>query len=227
MRRPQNLVVNFLAATAALLCAASVSAAPAGRVADLSGSLVAQKADGRKLALAVDSEVEEGDTLTTYDDSRASIRFRDGGTVLLKPASQFRIQEFGFVAEEPAKDNAVFALLKGGLRAVTGLVGKRRGNSYSMQAVTATIGIRGTDYGVRHCQGDCQGLTDTAGAQLADGTHVEVFDGKIVVFNEVGTTELRAGQFGFVRNRTTSPAPAGNGYHDPLDKVKAGDCVAK
>jgi hypothetical protein len=214
-------------AIAALLQAAAVCAAPIGRVADLSGSLVAHKGDGRKLALAVESEVHEGDTLVTYDDSRASIRFRDGGIIVLKPATQFRVRQYGFEAEEPAKDQAVFALLKGGLRAITGLIGKRRENSYSMQTATATIGIRGTDYAIRLCSGDCGGLANIAGTPLADGLHVEVLEGRIFLANQAGGTEISAGQFGFVGGPAAPPVSAPTGYHDPHDSISPGECTAQ
>jgi hypothetical protein len=58
---------------------------------------------------------------------------------------------------EAKRDGFMMRLVKGGLRAVTGLIGKRNPNNVRMRAGTATIGIRGTHWGVM-CVGEdtCQ-----------------------------------------------------------------------
>ena len=53
------------------------------------------------------------------------------------------------------QESAFFRLLKGGFRAVSGLIGHTRREDYAVQTPVATIGIRGTDYEVRMCSGDC------------------------------------------------------------------------
>lgn len=226
MVRPKNPLVSALA-MAALLFGVSAAAAPAGRITALSGSLIGAKADGKKNALGIDSEVDEGDTLLTYGDSRATIRFNDGSRVMMKPDSQFRVQKFDFAANEPAKDMAILSLLKGGLRAITGLVGKRTADSYRMRTPTATIGIRGTDYALLYCAaGECANLEDTTGKPLADGLHIEVLDGNIFVGNAGGGVNLGVGQFGFVQDQDTPPAAGTSGYHDPAPAGGAATCIA-
>lgn len=227
MVRPKSLLVSTLA-VAALLSGVSAAAAPAGRVTALSGSLVGAKADGKKIAMGIDSAVDEGDTLLTYEESRATIRFNDGSTVMLRPDSRFRVQQFGFAADEPAKDKAILSLLKGGLRAITGLVGKRTADSYKMHTPTATIGIRGTDYALLYCAGgECANLEDTAGKPLADGLHIEVLEGNILVGNEGGGVSLGAGQFGFVKDPGSAPAAAPSGYRNPPPAGGSGACNAR
>jgi hypothetical protein len=85
------------------------------------------------------------------------LRFTDGGETVIRPESSLQVQDYYFNQEEPQQDSLVLRLLKGGLRAVTGYVGKR-GNqdAYKMQISTATIGIRGTDYSARLCAQDCK-----------------------------------------------------------------------
>ena len=70
----------------------------------------------------------------------------------IKPNTRIRIDDYAFDEKEAPKDNSTLALLKGGLRMITGLIGKR-GNADALKlgTVTATIGIRGTTFTVDDC----------------------------------------------------------------------------
>src|SRR5450756_1280912 len=113
-----------------------------GTVSQLSGTLSVQKADGSVRILSQKSEIRSGDTINTQKDSYAQIKFSDGGMITLKPNTSVKIEQFQFKQEEPEKDSFIFGLVKGGLRAVTGLVGKR-GNqdAYSLGTVLSLIHI--------------------------------------------------------------------------------------
>ena len=100
--------------------------------------------------------------VTSYN-AFVRLKFTDGGEVTLRPNTQLRIDRYHFEPARPEEDSLVFALLKGGLRTITGLLGKRKEHSYELQTVTATIGIRGTGYGIQFCQGDCQDLRTVDG----------------------------------------------------------------
>ncbi|MDP1610198.1 MAG: FecR family protein [Sulfuritalea sp.] len=215
------LLIFFLSA------AVEAGAATAGRVASLSGSLMAAKLDGRKVALAVNSPIDTGDTLHTDSTAWALVRFNDGSVVTIKPDSRFQVQEFDFEESDPARDNIVLVLVKGGLRAVTGLIGKRhKPGAYRLRTLTATIGIRGTDYGVQYCSGgDCAGKKTLSGEVLADGLHLEVFEGGISVTNDAGSIDLAVGQFGYVKDHATLPVAGSDGYHDPGAAPRAGECA--
>lgn len=118
----------------------------AGTVRNLSGPLMAKKADGRVKVLSVKSEVEEGDTLVSEKNTYALIKFIDNSEITLKPGSSFKIESFAYDEAKPDADSATFSLVKGGLRSVTGLLGKRNKEKFSMKTPTATIGIRGTTF---------------------------------------------------------------------------------
>lgn len=139
------------AVAAALMGLAGVALAN-GTVSQLSGTISVQKPDGSVRLLARNSEVARGDTLNTERDSFAQVKFTDGAVVTLKPNTRFRIEDYAFDQADPARDNSAFALLKGGLRMITGLIGKR-GNQDAMRmgTATATIGIRGTTFTVEDC----------------------------------------------------------------------------
>ena len=130
---------------AALLLAVPAWAAQVvGTVANLSGPLLAKKADGSAKVLSVKSSVEQGDTLISEKDTYARIKFIDNSEITLRPNSQLKIDDFSFEEDKPEKDSAAFNLVKGGLRAVTGTLGKRSKERFGMNTPTATIGIRGT-----------------------------------------------------------------------------------
>jgi hypothetical protein len=136
----QAMVLATLSATGVLALAAG-----AGQVQHLSGTLTVQRADGSVRILSQKSDVNPGETLTTQKDSYAQINMTDGSSMTLRPNTQVKIESFQFSESKPQEDSAFFRLVKGGLRTVTGLVGKR-GNqdAYRIGTATATIGIRGS-----------------------------------------------------------------------------------
>jgi hypothetical protein len=145
--------IRFLGSAILLMIATCVQAAEVvGKVGYMSGALVAQRTDGTVKVLGPKSEVQAGDMLITAKDSYAQILMDDGAKMTLRPNSNLRIEEFQFKKEDPKADSAVFRLIKGGFRNVTGLVGKRgNADAYKVRAANATIGIRGTDFSSRLC----------------------------------------------------------------------------
>ncbi|MBI5438661.1 MAG: FecR domain-containing protein [Nitrosomonadales bacterium] len=194
-------------AFAATATAAAAAAADIGMVMNVEGELSAKGADGTLRQLKTWGKVLAGDTLFTGKDSYARVKFSDGGQISLKPISQFKIEGYNFDEQDPKKDAAGFNLIKGGLRAISGAIGKRGDpDSYSVKTKTATVGIRGTKYGVLFCQGDCENMPPPAdGSPLSDGTHLDVLEGTIIVKNSAGSQLLNAGQFGFVGTISTPP----------------------
>ena len=141
-------LISLMWATSFPLQAAEVS----GKIGYMSGALIAQRPDGTVKVMVPKSEVLEGDLLVTAKDSYAQVVMNDGTKMTLRPNSNLKIESYQFKQDTPKADSAVFRLLKGGFRTVTGLIGKR-GNpdAYKLRAATATIGIRGTDFTSRLC----------------------------------------------------------------------------
>ena len=94
------------------------------------------------------------------------------------------------------------------------LVGKRNREKVTFNTETATIGIRGTHFGALLCQNDCGGVPTTTGKAPANGLHVDVTSGAVVMTNKAGSVQLNAGQFGFAANA--------NGDHDATHRPRAG-----
>ena len=195
----------FAAVAASLLCMPAAYAATAGQVTHMSGTLSVKRADGTSKLLAVKSEVLEGDTLGTETETYARIKFNDGGEVVMRPGTQLKIENYAYNAAKPESDSIVMSMFKGGLRAVTGLIGKRNREKVSFQTETATIGIRGTHFGALLCQNDCGGVPTTGGTPPPNGLHVDVASGAITMSNGAGSVLINAGQFGFVANRNAAP----------------------
>lgn len=200
-------VARAFAASLLLLwgCLGAAQAQEAATVTHLAGTLSALKADGQKKLLGVQSTVSVGDLLTTEADTYARLKFLDGAEVVMRPGSQLRIDRFKYQEAAPEQGNMAVSMLRGGLRAITGFIGKRNPANVQVGTPTATIGIRGTHFGALFCQSDCGGLRLANGQTPENGLHVDVADGAIVVSNPAGQTLVGAGQFGFVRDNVTPP----------------------
>ena len=178
----------------------------AGTVTHLSGTLSVQRADGGVRILSQKSEVNPGDVLTTQRDSYAQINFTDGSSLTMRPNTQIKIEEYNFVESRPQEDNTFLRLIKGGLRTVTGLVGKR-GNqdAYKIGTSTATIGIRGSSGDtIDNTTGGCEGVTPGC-EKLSAGVYHTTYTGSYIMRNEGGSQTIDAGQFGFAGNHKMQP----------------------
>ena len=207
MRKNRLLAVKSVALLAGALAglAPEAALAAAGAVTHLSGAVVARRADGQSQILSVKSEVKEGDVLATAENSYARVKFGDGTEVVLRPSTQMKVNTYQFEAQRPQQDNVVLSLLKGGLRSVTGLLARRNPANFKVQAPNATIGIRGTNFGLLYCENDCAKVPGPGGAPPANGLHVDVSDGAIIVSNAGGAQEFKVGQFGYVQNLQSPP----------------------
>lgn len=223
MRLP---ILLLLSAGAALLPAASLAQEVAGRMLVAVGDVAivrgAQRIDAR-----TGTEVRAGDTIELGAQSNAQIRLSDESIVALRSGTTFRISEYAFQGRAPEEQRVLFDLLKGGLRTVTGIIGRARQDRYGVMTPTATIGIRGTHYTLVHCDNDCDApgaRADAGGTLLAsammlaqtdagpgerkrvpNGTYGAVTDNVITVTNTTGTTEYGKDQYFFVASRDTRP----------------------
>jgi hypothetical protein len=195
-----RVLAALVVAAAGLGVAASAFAAPAGEVTHVSGAVVARKPDGQSRILSVKSAVNEGDVLATADNSYARVKFGDGSEAVLRPATQVKIDRFNFEEQKPQSDGMVLSLLKGGMRAVTGLLGKRNPANMRVATPSATIGIRGTTFNALLVEPEGGG-----GGGMPPGLYVNVVDGVINLTNQGGSQNFAAGQFGFVPNLNQPP----------------------
>ncbi len=187
-----------LAGIALALVAAGAWAAGAGVITHLSGTMSVQRSDGSVRILSQKSEVQPGDVLTTQRDSYAQINFTDGSAATMRPNSSMKLETYSFSQESPQSDGMFMRLVKGGLRTVTGLIGKR-GNqdAYKIGTSTATIGIRGSSGDTVACSSDC--------GNLEPGTYHTTYTGSYIMQTGGGTQLVNEGQFGFAQDPGKPP----------------------
>jgi len=123
--------------------------------------------------------VSAGDTVITGDDGRVQLRFTDGGLVSLMPNSRFAVEEYSQPTED-AEGSVSVNLIKGGLRALSGSIGKKDKDSYKLKTDVATLGIRGTQFVV-----------------VMDGAimRVHVGQGRVALFNAFGQLLVPTGKY--------------------------------
>lgn len=200
-RAAANIAVLVLAALPQLALALS------GEITNISGAVIARHADGTSRLLSIRSAVNEGDLLVTADNSYARVKFTDGAEVVLRPGTQLKIDAYRFEERDPAGDGFFVSLLKGGMRSVTGALARRNPERASYTTPTATIGIRGTHFGALFCNNDCANVPAPGGGPPANGLHVDVADGRIIVTSRAGAREFSIGEFGFVASPGVVPVP--------------------
>jgi hypothetical protein len=182
------VIIGLLAASTAL------HAEVVGRVILAVGETTALRAN-QLIRLQRDSAVEDRDTLTTGASSNLQVRFIDKSTVSLRDQSSLKIEEYRYAGGEDATSKAFFELLKGGLRTVTGLIGRVNHENYGVKTATATIGIRGTHYALLLCAaGSCHNVD---GSVARDGLYGSVSGGIISARNNIGEAQFGTGDYFF------------------------------
>jgi len=176
------------------------------------GNVVAVAEGKAPRPLSLHSKVEAGETIKTAEGSSARIRFEDSSQITLKPNSELVINSVRYQADKPAIDAFSVNLLKGGLRAITGLVALRNRESVKVGAEVATIGIRGTHFGLQLCAaGNCDSLKTQDGAPMKDGLYTDVADGKISLTNNAGSLDIGEGEFAYVASADVLPQKLDSG----------------
>jgi hypothetical protein len=197
------------AATAVLLIARLALAQiddPVGRVTMVVGEVRAERSNS-SVALARRSEVYSGESITTSVDGHVQFRLTDSSLISLRCDSSFRILEFSFL-DDPSEDTAVFQLLRGRVRMITGAVPSRNNQRFRLLVGDSEISVHGTDFEV---------FFDP----LDRTVYLGVYDGGIAVTNEQGSAELgidKAERFATIGEGEPPVAqtnqPAGSLAHD-------------
>ncbi len=157
-------------------------AAPVAYVHELTGKLQLEYGRSAPQDLKIGSTIEPGGILSTGDQSSAVVKFEDGQIMAMQPNSRFAVRQYDFVKTNVAKSSAVFELLRGGLRFVTGMIGATNKKAFKLTVGTATIGIRGSD---GYAQFD----------PVTDAVTVAVLAGALAISNPLGTTGIGVGTF--------------------------------
>jgi len=160
----------------------------------------------------------QNELVVTGAASLAVIQLADDSRMTLRPISEFRVNRMDI--DEDSNDSssqvAVLNLLRGGLRLVTGLVGKLNPAGYRLSTPVATIGIRGTEFNTRICSSDCAAEENQlegsdAAAEINEGMYVSVDQGRVFVENFAAgdPLELQQGESGYVADLYSLPIKLG------------------
>lgn len=163
-------------------------AAGAARVDFASGDVKALAPDGRSRTIDKGAEIASGETIDT-GNGRAQVRFTDGAQVSLAPQTQFRIDDYRFSGKTDGSEKGFFSLLRGGMRTITGLVGRSNRENYKVTTTVATIGIRGTEFSVIY----------------GNSINVTTGEGSNIVCNAAGCLILNSGETAYVADANTQP----------------------
>jgi len=162
----------------------------AARIDFAAGNVTATTPGGGSRPLSRGAEVRVGETVSTQN-GRAQMRFTDGAFVSLQPQTDFKIDNYVFEGRGSPNESAVMSLLKGGMRTITGLVGRTNREGYKVQTATATVGIRGTEYSISYDEGG--------------SVTMYVAGGAIAVTNQTGTTVVPGGRSVNVGAQNSTP----------------------
>ena len=137
-----------LLASLAIVCAA-LGAGPSW--ADDSGTAKIVRGDvrleraGSSVPLLVGDSVQEKDRIVASAGASAGITLRDDTRISIGSNSTLVINRFNFDSKTQAGDVDT-SILRGTMRYITGLVGRRNPDSVRVATRSVTIGIRGTDF---------------------------------------------------------------------------------
>lgn len=158
-----------------------------GIATSVTGAVQTQIGTAAPRPLRTGDRLNQGDTVSTGPQSSVVIKFDDGQVAALTANSRMTITTYSYQPESK-KGNVLLSLVNGGMRFVTGLIGKNSPENISIRAATATIGIRGTDFTVITNAGTVFAKVDAGKITFTiNGKTVEVDTGRAVLAQPNGT----------------------------------------
>lgn len=186
---------GLLAAMVATLLCGQTFADVAGRVTFVAGKVTAIGSDGKTRTLTRGELLNSGERLET-GTGRLQIRFTDGSLMSLQPNTVFGLDNYTYSRNKPQDGALLFNFIRGGIRTVSGAIGRVNRANYAVKTPVGTIGIRGTGY--------------TATQEPNGRLLVTVNKGIVNISNEFGNRDINIGQT-FQMQQGKAPEPAENG----------------
>lgn len=212
-----NRILGAAISLFALTWAAPASAV-GGWIHEVSGEVMVTVGDGVPGKAVKNTEVTSDTIIKTGDKSTVVLKFEDGQVISMQANSTLKVNKYFYNPKTAknlknkklvARNSAFFTAIKGGMRFVTGLIGKANKASFKLATPTATIGIRGTDFMTIVQQPSKLDVSVAAvGIPPIPPTPVfsQVASGGISITNSAGTLALGAGKTAVVASVTTMPA---------------------
>jgi hypothetical protein len=160
------------------------------KIVNAQGEVFAVDGSGTRRRLVNGGSVYPGDLVETARGAQAVLAFRDDTRITLGSQTRFRLDNFVYDNSNAGDGRFLASILRGSVRALTGLIAKANNRNVGFSTATATIGIRGTGFDVT-CTGPCAGEPGDANAGLTLWTWL----GSIEV-GQAGQTALQVLQAG-------------------------------
>ncbi|MGQ0586162.1 MAG: hypothetical protein ACT4PK_03040 [Gammaproteobacteria bacterium] len=142
--------------------------------------------------------VQAGDTLTVRAQSKVQLQFDDDSLFAVPGAAVLRVDAFDLPKKgAPGPGRAVYTLVDGGLRTITGRISKNAQDVYELHTDLATVTVKGSAYAAVRCRKACAGAKP--------GLYVRDDKGQVTVANDAGKLVLRPGDVGFVESPQSLP----------------------
>ncbi|NNF17489.1 MAG: hypothetical protein HKN70_12150 [Gammaproteobacteria bacterium] len=177
-----------------------------GTVALAGGRVIAINLEERRRILTDGAGLFAGDTVRTDGSASVKVHMIDDAIYLLRRNSSLAFETYSYTAAN-RKGTSVITLISGGFRATGGYLAKYNGGNVAYNTPVATIGVRGTDFGLRLCSNNTCRSTN-GDRSFADGLYTGVLDGSLVVTNNSGELLTGKGEFYRVKNPADEPVPA-------------------
>lgn len=162
------------------------------RIVEVRGLVVAKNSKmnyKQERLLTIGAPLYSSDIINSEEDGYAVIVFKDKGRITLEQSSQFAITDYHF-DEGDKEDSAFYKLFSGAMRVLTGSIGKKDHDAYSIDTPVATIGIRGTGFDLSFRE---------------NKLYSHVWKGRISQSNDAGARDLSSPDISLITSRSAIP----------------------
>lgn len=209
MKTPAQTLLLVLA-TAAMPMSAL---AGGGTIVKLDGTAVIER-KALRVPAAKSMPIYSGDTLNVSRGA-AQLRFEDDSVFVLPGDTRLRVDKFTLPSAR-AGGSAVYTLVNGGLRTITGRVGKGDKDRYELRTEEATVTVAGSAYMAIRCQGACA-------RKYRPGLYLRGESGAVFMANAAGRLKVKRGQTGYAANNDSLPVHVKvSPFGDPLISAEFG-----
>ena len=175
--------------------------AAGGKFQFVTGDVQVLNASGQQRVAKMGESVMQGETLISGKPALAQIKMDDGGVLVLWPNSRLKISVYQYNGKLDGTERAEYALTQGGVRSITGEIGKVNRANYKMQTPIAYIGVRGTDHETVFIPQPATGEIPLGPPGVYDKVNV----GETFLKNQAGQVVIMPNTVGFAASTTAMP----------------------
>lgn len=173
----------------------SESPPPVGYVYVVRGEVLVSQGESKSHQVNTTEPIVPGTLINTGENSAVLLRFEDGLVVTMSSNSSLRIRGYHFDASQVKSSDVDLVFYQGGLRFISGKIGKQKVMAFKMLTQKATM--RGGD-------------TEFLLIQDGEATYSKVLAGRLSVTNSAGTAEFKFTQTIGVSSPIVLAAPVYN-----------------